>query len=54
MKSIFLYCNFKKYLQSSAVESEDMKKKLAVSEARVARLKDLLEDQDAELLVVGQ
>ncbi|KAE8055989.1 hypothetical protein FH972_012792 [Carpinus fangiana] len=34
--------------------SKDLKKKLAMSKARVVRLKDLLEDQDAKLLAAGQ
>jgi hypothetical protein len=44
MKSILIYCDFRKYLQSSVAKIEDLKKRLAVSEARVARLQDLLED----------
>jgi hypothetical protein len=52
MRSLLIYCDYRKFLQFSAAETKDLKKRLAVSEAWVARLQDLLEDQDAKLLVV--
>jgi predicted nuclease with TOPRIM domain len=54
MKLLLLYCDFKKYLQSMTTEIEDLKKRLSKSKSEVARLRDLLEDQDVELLITGQ
>lgn len=54
MKRICLYCDFIKFLQSSASETEELKKNLEESEAEKAKLRELMAQQDNDLLLAGQ
>lgn len=42
MKSIVLYCDFRKFLQNSASMTEKLKQKLAESEAKNERLVEII------------
>jgi hypothetical protein len=54
MKSMVLYCHFRKFFDDSSSETEALKTKLAVSKAENSKLRETLAQQDKELLLVGQ
>lgn len=57
MKTLFLYCDFKNHLnhlQSSTLETESLLKRLEESKAKKARFKELLAQQENELLLSAQ
>jgi hypothetical protein len=52
MKSMLLYCYFQKFFKDLALDTESLKKKLVESKAENAKLKEMVTQQDEELLLI--
>jgi hypothetical protein len=46
MKSLVLYCHFRKFSMDSAIDVKNLKNKLAKSEAKNVKLKETVAQQD--------